>query len=214
MLRPWFYLIFWIWFSIDESHRAVILPAPWKINPTWNLDSETLFEAEARLGLLMDACVGLFIKLRFGVYRILRSALTAIARSTLGYASCNFIGLGVGCDFFKLCYSSVCFDWNLLSRDVIKYMRLQSNFCWLLYVKRKNSFYLQSFEQRKILEYTCHTAFFTTIVIVQWATLLICKTRRLTIFKQGMRWGIFCGHMCIDLMASLVDLPILRWSII
>lgn len=40
---------------------------------------------------------------------------------------------------------------------------------------------------RKILEYTCHTAFFVSIVIVQWADLIICKTRRNSIVHQGMR---------------------------
>ncbi|XP_039248773.2 sodium/potassium-transporting ATPase subunit alpha-3-like isoform X2 [Styela clava] len=44
-----------------------------------------------------------------------------------------------------------------------------------------------SYRQRKIIEFTCHTAFFTSIVVVQWADLLICKTRRLSIFQQGMR---------------------------
>jgi len=29
--------------------------------------------------------------------------------------------------------------------------------------------------------------FFTAIVIVQWADVLICKTRRLSIFQQGMK---------------------------
>nr|XP_018671061.1 sodium/potassium-transporting ATPase subunit alpha-3 [Ciona intestinalis] len=44
-----------------------------------------------------------------------------------------------------------------------------------------------SYSQRKVVEFTCHTAFFTSIVIVQWADLLISKTRRLSIFQQGMR---------------------------
>ncbi|XP_015930974.1 sodium/potassium-transporting ATPase subunit alpha [Parasteatoda tepidariorum] len=39
---------------------------------------------------------------------------------------------------------------------------------------------------RKILEYTCHTAFFVSIVIVQWADLIICKTRRNSVVHQGM----------------------------
>merc|ERR1711914_48399 len=43
-----------------------------------------------------------------------------------------------------------------------------------------------TYSQRKIVEYTCHTMFFTAIVIVQWADVLICKTRRLSIFQQGM----------------------------
>jgi len=44
-----------------------------------------------------------------------------------------------------------------------------------------------TYSQRKIVEFTCHTMFFTAIVIVQWADLLICKTRRLSIFQQGMK---------------------------
>merc|ERR1712025_910282 len=44
-----------------------------------------------------------------------------------------------------------------------------------------------TYGQRKIVEFTCHTAFFMSIVIVQWADVLICKTRRLSIFQQGMR---------------------------
>jgi len=36
----------------------------------------------------------------------------------------------------------------------------------------------QTYAQRKALEYTCHTAFFVSIVIVQWTDLIICKTRR------------------------------------
>ncbi|KFM66853.1 Sodium/potassium-transporting ATPase subunit alpha, partial [Stegodyphus mimosarum] len=40
---------------------------------------------------------------------------------------------------------------------------------------------------RKTLEYTCHTAFFISIVVVQWADLIICKTRRNSIVHQGMR---------------------------
>ncbi|EDQ92755.1 uncharacterized protein MONBRDRAFT_35405 [Monosiga brevicollis MX1] len=44
-----------------------------------------------------------------------------------------------------------------------------------------------TYDQRKDLEYTCHSAFFVSIVIVQWADLMICKTRKLSIFQQGMR---------------------------
>jgi len=43
-----------------------------------------------------------------------------------------------------------------------------------------------TYAQRKVLEFTCHTAFFVSIVIVQWADLCICKTRRNSIVHQGM----------------------------
>jgi len=53
-----------------------------------------------------------------------------------------------------------------------------------------------TYHDRKILEFTCHTAFFVSIVIVQWADLIICKTRKLSVFQQGMNnwmlnFGIF-----------------------
>nr|CAH0110867.1 unnamed protein product [Daphnia galeata] len=44
-----------------------------------------------------------------------------------------------------------------------------------------------TYEHRKQLEFTCHTAFFISIVIVQWTDLIICKTRRNSLFQQGMR---------------------------
>ena len=45
----------------------------------------------------------------------------------------------------------------------------------------------QTYEQRKVVEFTCHTAFFASIVVVQWADLIICKTRRNSVFQQGMK---------------------------
>lgn len=49
------------------------------------------------------------------------------------------------------------------------------------------SLYIQTYEQRKIVEFTCHTSFFVSIVVVQWADVIICKTRRNSVFQQGMR---------------------------
>jgi sodium/potassium-transporting ATPase subunit alpha len=51
------------------------------------------------------------------------------------------------------------------------------------------------FDTRKQLEFFTHTGFFVSIVIVQWADLIICKTRRLSLFTQGMHnwvlnWGL------------------------
>merc|ERR1712223_1936347 len=44
-----------------------------------------------------------------------------------------------------------------------------------------------TYGDRKILEFTCHTAFFASIVVVQWADLIICKTRKNSLFQQGMK---------------------------
>lgn len=43
-----------------------------------------------------------------------------------------------------------------------------------------------SYKDRKFLEHTCQTAFFVTIVVVQWADLIVSKTRKLSIREQGM----------------------------
>ncbi|XP_059157825.1 sodium/potassium-transporting ATPase subunit alpha-B-like [Physella acuta] len=44
-----------------------------------------------------------------------------------------------------------------------------------------------TYYQRKQLEFTCYSAYFVTCVIVQWADLVIRKTRRLSIFQHGMK---------------------------
>jgi sodium/potassium-transporting ATPase subunit alpha len=46
-----------------------------------------------------------------------------------------------------------------------------------------------TYQERKTLEYTCHTAFFVSIVTVQLANLICCKTRRNSIIHQGMTTG-------------------------
>ena len=43
-----------------------------------------------------------------------------------------------------------------------------------------------TYAARKELEAACQTAFFVSIVVVQWADLLICKTRWNSLFQQGM----------------------------
>ncbi|XP_061150881.1 sodium/potassium-transporting ATPase subunit alpha-2 isoform X1 [Syngnathus typhle] len=55
-----------------------------------------------------------------------------------------------------------------------------------------------TYEQRKIVEFTCHTAFFSSIVVVQWADLIICKTRRNSLFQQGMRNRILIFGLFIE----------------
>merc|ERR1712227_119745 len=44
-----------------------------------------------------------------------------------------------------------------------------------------------TYRDRKILEFTCHTALFVSIVVVQWADLIIRKTRKNSVFQQGMK---------------------------
>jgi sodium/potassium-transporting ATPase subunit alpha len=63
-----------------------------------------------------------------------------------------------------------------------------------------------TYHDRKILEYTCHTAFFASIVIVQWADLIICKTRKLSVFQQGMsNWFMNFGLVFETLLACFLS---------
>merc|ERR1712223_1014565 len=63
-----------------------------------------------------------------------------------------------------------------------------------------------TYHDRKILEYTCHTAFFVSIVIVQWADLIICKTRKNSVFQQGMKnWFMNFGLVFETCLAAFLS---------
>ncbi|XP_077287532.1 sodium/potassium-transporting ATPase subunit alpha-like [Arctopsyche grandis] len=62
-----------------------------------------------------------------------------------------------------------------------------------------------TYRERKFLEYTCHTAFFISIVIVQWTDLIICKTRRNSLYEQGMRnWVLNFGLVFETMVACIL----------
>ncbi|XP_008549107.1 sodium/potassium-transporting ATPase subunit alpha isoform X1 [Microplitis demolitor] len=63
-----------------------------------------------------------------------------------------------------------------------------------------------TYKDRKALEFTCHTAFFVSIVIVQWADLIVCKTRRNSIVHQGMRnWALNFGIVFETALAAFLS---------
>ncbi|KAF0301622.1 Sodium/potassium-transporting ATPase subunit alpha [Amphibalanus amphitrite] len=63
-----------------------------------------------------------------------------------------------------------------------------------------------TYADRKVLEYTCHTSFFVAIVIVQWADLIICKTRRNSIVQQGMtNWALNFGLVFETCLAAFLS---------
>lgn len=70
----------------------------------------------------------------------------------------------------------------------------------------KKFFRVQTYRDRKTLEFTCHTAFFISIVVVQWADIIICKTRRNSIFHQGMRnWALNFGLVFETILAAVLS---------
>merc|ERR1719320_492435 len=63
-----------------------------------------------------------------------------------------------------------------------------------------------TYPDRKKLEYPCHTAFFVSIVIVQWADIIICKTRRNSIVHQGMKnWVLNFGIVFETTLAAFLS---------
>merc|ERR1719223_882794 len=63
-----------------------------------------------------------------------------------------------------------------------------------------------TYQQRKTLEYTCHTAFFVSIVVVQWTDLIICKTRRNSLVTQGMNnWMLNFGLVFETILVALLS---------
>uniref|UniRef100_A0A915D120 Sodium/potassium-transporting ATPase subunit alpha n=1 Tax=Ditylenchus dipsaci TaxID=166011 RepID=A0A915D120_9BILA len=62
-----------------------------------------------------------------------------------------------------------------------------------------------TYANRKILEFTCHTAYFVSIVIVQWADLIISKTRRNSLVQQGMsNWTLNFGLVFETCLAAFL----------
>ena len=63
----------------------------------------------------------------------------------------------------------------------------------------------QTYANRKILEYTCQTAYFVSIVVVQWADLIISKTRRNSLVQQGMsNWTLNFGLVFETALAAFM----------
>lgn len=62
-----------------------------------------------------------------------------------------------------------------------------------------------TYANRKVLEYTCQTAYFVSIFVVQWADLLISKTRRNSIVQQGMsNWVLNFGLVFETALAAFL----------
>ncbi|GFN73912.1 sodium/potassium-transporting ATPase subunit alpha [Plakobranchus ocellatus] len=70
-----------------------------------------------------------------------------------------------------------------------------------------------TYSQRKKLEQTCYTSFFVSIVIVQWADLIISKTRRLSVFTHGMRNWVLNSALVFETILALliVYLPFMSY---
>ncbi|XP_044272332.1 sodium/potassium-transporting ATPase subunit alpha-like isoform X1 [Tribolium madens] len=69
-----------------------------------------------------------------------------------------------------------------------------------------------TYEERKILTRKCYSSFFLSIVLTQVADLIICKTRRLSLFQQGMtNWVLNAGIFVeLSIAALAVYCPGLR----
>lgn len=62
-----------------------------------------------------------------------------------------------------------------------------------------------TYAERVVLSNKCYAAFFLAVVCTQIADLLVCKTRRLSLFQQGMRnWVMNCGLIFEVCLAGLI----------
>ncbi|GMT29389.1 hypothetical protein PFISCL1PPCAC_20685 [Pristionchus fissidentatus] len=61
-----------------------------------------------------------------------------------------------------------------------------------------------TYANRKILEHTCQTAFFVTIVVVQWGDLIVSKTRRNSLAQQGMTNGMLNFGLFFETMVAFI----------
>jgi sodium/potassium-transporting ATPase subunit alpha len=63
-----------------------------------------------------------------------------------------------------------------------------------------------TYDARKVIEESAQTSYFSSIVIVQWADLIICKTRVLSLFEQGMHNmpmnRALCFETCLAIFIS------------
>ncbi|TWW73988.1 Sodium/potassium-transporting ATPase subunit alpha-3 [Takifugu flavidus] len=69
---------------------------------------------------------------------------------------------------------------------------------WYMNQSKFKHMSMKTYEQRKIIEFTCHTSFFVSIVVVQWADLIICKTRRNSLFHQGMKNRVLIFGLLVE----------------
>eukprot|EP00051_Salpingoeca_urceolata_P026987 m.479568 g.479568 ORF g.479568 m.479568 type:complete len:1130 (-) comp21507_c0_seq1:294-3683(-) len=61
------------------------------------------------------------------------------------------------------------------------------------------------YDERKTIEKSAQTSYFVSIVIVQWADILICKTRVLSLFQQGLRnYNLNCALVFETLLAVVL----------
>ncbi|KAI0984521.1 hypothetical protein GJ496_001143 [Pomphorhynchus laevis] len=72
-----------------------------------------------------------------------------------------------------------------------------------------------TYQDRKILEATAQTSFFLAIVIVQWADLIICKTRRLSLFQHGISNNVLNFALLFETLLAfvLIYTPVLNFNL-
>ncbi|EDW85969.2 uncharacterized protein Dwil_GK18474, partial [Drosophila willistoni] len=61
-----------------------------------------------------------------------------------------------------------------------------------------------TYRERKELEYRASTGYFVSIVVTQWADLIICKTRRNSIIQQGMGNWVLNFALFFETIVALI----------
>ena len=61
-----------------------------------------------------------------------------------------------------------------------------------------------TYEDRKHLEYACHAGFFFSVVVVQWITVLVGRSKKMSVFQRGMKNGILNFALVFETLLALV----------
>ena len=69
------------------------------------------------------------------------------------------------------------------TEPTVSFVRINDNHLKLNLVH----FSIKNFEQRKDILVGAQSAYFIAVIVVQWIDVIINKTRRLSVFSQGMR---------------------------
>ena len=61
-----------------------------------------------------------------------------------------------------------------------------------------------TYEDRKALEYACHAGFFFSIVMVQWVTLIVGRSKKKSLFRRSFKNGVMSFSLIFETLLAMV----------
>lgn len=60
-----------------------------------------------------------------------------------------------------------------------------------------------TYEDRKALEYACHAGFFFSIVMVQWVTLIVGRSKKKSLFRRSFKNGVMSFSLIFETLLAM-----------